>query len=166
MNQLTLEAKESIILQVLNRKDTSIESIARLNNVGVSTLGRWLRNYRAGKSLSYGISEAKVPHDLRRQAQLNHMIATHHLDELSLGEYCRQHGLYSHQLNQWREEFMKDPISKQQAFNSSKEIKALQAENKALKKELRRKDKALAETSALLILKKKAHLIWGESEED
>ena len=46
------------------------------------------------------------------------------------------------------------------------ETRQLREENKRLKKELRRKDKALAETSALLVLKKKAHLIWGELEDD
>jgi hypothetical protein len=39
-------------------------------------------------------------------------------------------------------------------------------ENRTLKKELRRKDKALAETTALLVLKKKAASIWGEPEDD
>jgi len=42
----------------------------------------------------------------------------------------------------------------------------MKAKNKKLESELRRKDKALAEASALLILKKKANLIWGESEDD
>ena len=46
------------------------------------------------------------------------------------------------------------------------EMKALQKENEQLKKDLRRKDKALAETSALLVLKKKANLIWGDLEDD
>lgn len=46
------------------------------------------------------------------------------------------------------------------------ETRQLREENKRLKKELRRKEKALAETSALLVLKKKAHLIWGEPEDD
>jgi hypothetical protein len=46
------------------------------------------------------------------------------------------------------------------------EYKLLKAENKKLKSDLMRKEKALAEATALLILKKKAHLIWGEGEED
>ena len=46
------------------------------------------------------------------------------------------------------------------------ELKKLKAEIKLLKKELNRKDRALAETSALLILKKKANLIWGKDEDD
>ena len=39
-------------------------------------------------------------------------------------------------------------------------------ENKSLKKDLSRKEKALAETAALLVLKKKAQEIWGEPEDD
>jgi len=35
-----------------------------------------------------------------------------------------------------------------------------------LKKELRRKDKALAETAALLVLQKKVRAIWGNDEDD
>jgi cytidylate kinase len=46
------------------------------------------------------------------------------------------------------------------------ELKALKEENKRLEKEIRRKDKALAEAAALLILKKKAAMIFGEREED
>ena len=46
------------------------------------------------------------------------------------------------------------------------ELSEMKAKNKKLESELRRKDKALSEASALLILKKKANLIWGESEDD
>ena len=51
-------------------------------------------------------------------------------------------------------------------FLGSPELKKLKAINKKLKVDLNRKDKALAEASALLILKKKADSIWGEDEED
>ena len=37
---------------------------------------------------------------------------------------------------------------------------------KELERELRRKDKALAETAALLVLKKKAQAIWGDREDE
>ena len=46
------------------------------------------------------------------------------------------------------------------------EARSLRQENRDLKKELRRKEKALAETAALLVLKKKAASIWGEPEDD
>ena len=53
--------------------------------------------------------------------------------------------------------------NKNQALQS--ENKKLKNENKQLALELRRKEKALAEAAALLILKKKADLIWGVDEE-
>lgn len=37
--------------------------------------------------------------------------------------------------------------------------------NRMLERELARKEKALAETAALLVLRKKAQAIWGESED-
>ena len=52
-----------------------------------------------------------------------------------------------------------------ESMKTHAETRQLRAEVKSLKKELHRKDKALAETSALLVLKKKAHLIWGDDED-
>jgi hypothetical protein len=37
---------------------------------------------------------------------------------------------------------------------------------KELERNLHRKEKALAETAALLVLRKKAQAIWGESEDE
>ena len=48
---------------------------------------------------------------------------------------------------------------------SRTEIKNLKHENKVLKKALNRKEKALAETAALLVLQKKVHEIWGSDED-
>ncbi|VVS91726.1 hypothetical protein DBB_48450 [Desulfoluna spongiiphila] len=42
----------------------------------------------------------------------------------------------------------------------------LQKRLKKVEKELLRKDKALAETAALLVLRKKANAIWGDSEDE
>ena len=46
------------------------------------------------------------------------------------------------------------------------ELKQAKKKIKELEADLRKKEKALAEASALLVLKKKAHLIWGEEEDD
>ena len=91
------------------------------------------------------------------------MLATYGLGEEELGRWCRQHGVHTHHLVQWRRELIEG--GSEQA-NLSKEARSLREENRVLKKDLRRKEKALAETTALLVLKKKAALIWGESEDD
>ena len=165
MNQLSLEAKESVIQQAINRGNKSIESIARINNVGVSTLQKWLRRYREGQPLKQGSKKNALPNELSRTEQFSHIMSTNNLDDVSLGKYCREHGLYSHQITKWREELMKEPSNAINLAQKS-ELKRLKEENKQLHKELRHKEKALAEASALLIMKKKADLIWGGNGED
>ena len=83
----------------------------------------------------------------------------------SPGEYCRKHGIYTHHLTQWKQAFM-NMNSHNKTTKHQTEIKVLKAENKTLKKELHRKEKALAETAALLVLKKKVHEIWGADEDN
>lgn len=164
MVHLSLEAKEAIVLKAINRGSQTVESIARGNNVGASTLQKWLRRYREGKPLDGSTRRSSTSTVLSRAEQFKHILATHKLDDVSLGKYCREHGLYSHQLTQWRETCMQTPQTNH--YPQQAEFKQLKAENKQLQRELRRKEKALAEASALLIMKKKADLIWGADEDD
>ena len=164
MSQLSSEAKEAIVLKALNRGDTTLESIAQANNIGYSTLQKWLKRHQEGIPLGRKTNQSKSSHGLTRTEQFNHLLATSKLDDVSLGKYCREHGLYSHQLTAWRDAFMTTPNSKTPAEQT--ELKKLKKENQQLQKELRRKDKALAEASALLVMKKKADLIWGANVDD
>ena len=84
------------------------------------------------------------------------------LNESERAEYCRKRGLYPQQITAWRRacESATDWAGKrgwQQA--------GVDREVRSLKRELQRKEKALAETAALLTLSKKARAIWGESED-
>lgn len=165
MQKLSLATKEAIVQQALNRGTKPLELIARENNIGYSTLQKWIRKVSQGQPLTRA-SKSKHGANVRSQTeQFNHILATHNLDEVSLGKYCRKHGIYSHQLKTWRESFMSSP-QKTKNPNQSLELKQLRDENKRLQKDLRRKEKALAEASALLIMKKKADLIWGVNEGD
>ena len=154
---VSTQTKESIISKALSRGDTPLRDIAQQNNVGYSTIQRWIREHGTG---NYNSNTAGT----KIEEKLNHIIATANLDDVSLGAYCRQHGLYSHQLTQWRNDMITTSSNKN--GSNKQELKLLKKENKKLQKELKRKDKALAEVSALLILKKKADLIWGKNEED
>ena len=165
MTHLSPEAKEAIVLKALTRGSDSIASIAKANNVGASSLNKWLRRYREGLPFSANTHSANKKTDLSRADKFQHILSAHGLDEVSLGAYCRQHGLYSHQLTEWKKQLMKDD-SKMTNQQQQAEVKALKEENKRLQHDLNRKDKALAEASALLIMKKKADLIWGVSEAD
>lgn len=160
---LSTSAKEIIIKKALSGEQT-IKQIALANNIGFSTLQKWIRRFKTESSL-----EKQFTHDNKQPVTLaerfKHLQATAGQEDVIVGAYCRKHGLYPHQLTQWEAEFMTKDTSKKQQESAS-ELKALRAENSSLKKIILRKDKALAETVALLVLKKKASQIWGDGEED
>ena len=89
------------------------------------------------------------------------------MNQAELSEYCRKKGLFAEQITAWKENCLQGNAA---VVNQSKEEKrqALLVRNevKELKRELRRKDQALAETAALLVLRKKMHAIWGEDEDE
>ncbi len=86
------------------------------------------------------------------------------LDEEKMNAYCREQGVYSHQVKQWKEDFSNGHSSVSKV-KSQTQLKQLKRENKTLKKDLNRKEKALAETAALLVLQKKVTAIWGSDED-
>ena len=77
------------------------------------------------------------------------------LDEAQVSETCRAKGIYLHHIEQWKNEFL-GSSSNQDKVAERAETRQLKVENQELKKELHREDKALAETAALLVLKKKS----------
>ena len=127
--------------------------------MALSTAHGWLKKY--GNDIDKPKELKKSPNDWTLEERFNILVETVGLTEEARGIYCRQKGIYQYQLNEWHEIFMKTKIDSKNNEELA-ELKALRAENKALKKELLRKDKALAETSALLILKKKRIIFGGE----
>lgn len=163
MSHLTPEGKKAIVEKALNRKDKTLSEIAKTHNVGFSTLQKWIRRYKDDNPNILTEAPSSSEH-LTRAVQLEHLLATAGLDDIGLGAYCREHGLYSFQIQQWKNEFMTNNDS-QKKLETRSELRMLRAENKMLKKDLLRKDRALAETTALLVLKKKASLLFGERED-
>ena len=95
------------------------------------------------------------------------MLETAHLNEAQLAQYCRSKGLFIEQIVEWRRACQEANASsvdrnREQRYQSKSDRKEI----KQLKKELQRKEKALAEAAALIILRKKAQAIWGDPEED
>jgi transposase len=157
------EFKESVIQKVLT-SDRPQHEIASEVGIGRSTLQYWLRVYRKN-----GVNEMprkeKRPRDWTAEERFAALMETARMSNEELGAWCRRHGLHTHHLEQWKREALSGCGDIQKRSENSK-IRSLQQENKALKKELKRKEKALAETAALLVLKKKAESIWGEGAED
>lgn len=164
MSKLSTEAKQAIVEKVLAKDGRTVREIAEAHNIGYSTLHRWLKNNRDNGIIDTG-KPVKNSQALSLSERFQHLMATASLDDTAIGIYCRENGLYAVQLTQWKEAFMtKEPAIKKQ--DNLAELKALRLENKQLKQDVKRKNSALAEATALLILKKKANLIWGEAEDD
>ena len=164
MRKLSAEAKQAIIDKVLARDGRTVVEIAKLHNISYSTLQKWIRKVRNGDIID-PVKSVKDNQALSLSERFTHLMATASLDETAVGIYCREHGLYAIQLTQWKEAFMtqKPDLKKQDNLT---ELRTLRLENKRLKQDVKRKNSALAEATALLVLKKKASLIWGEVDED
>jgi transposase-like protein len=137
--------------------------------VGVhrSTLSRWLQ--RAGeenkvKGNGHMTREGPVrPDDLPPGEKLLLVTEAAQLSEEELGAFLRSHGLHEAQLEEWRQaalEALQKP--KKRKPGKSPEAKKI----KDLEQELARKDKALAEVTALLALKKKLDALLGDEDDD
>jgi transposase len=162
MKRIPQETKEAIVKKSLADKCVNLKLLAKQNNIGYSTLIKWRLEYKAGKFNNTQGDSRK--NQLSQTERFQHILATAALDEHSLGVYCRERGLYAVQLTEWKNEMMTKNDDKKNS-ELLLEIKALREENKNLKQEVNRKDRALAETAALLVLKKKANSIWGDPED-
>ena len=95
------------------------------------------------------------------------VLETASFNEAELAQYCRSKGLFVEQVSQWREVCQQANAAPSELNRELREqSKSDRKEIKQLKKDLQRKEKALAEAAALIILRKKAQAIWGEPEED
>ena len=148
----------------------SVPELSKKTGISKTALYKWLAKYKNIKSSTEeNMSQQKTipirPQNWSSVDKLNAVIITASMNEEEVGAYCRQHGIYSKHLIEWKQAMMeglKPSINKEQRVENFK----LKSEIKSLQSDLTRKEKALAETSALLILKKKANLIWGDGKDD
>lgn len=131
--------------------------LAKELGVTPSTIRSWRRQYQ-GKNMAKNKDGQWSAED-----KFSAVIETAKMGEAELGVYCRQHGIYTHQLDLWREQCIA-PLRK--GRKTDPEMKQIHNELQRLKKELNRKEKALAEAAALLVLKKKVAALWDDSEDE
>ena len=148
--------KEQAIEKVLQRDYKTIQTVADELNVNHYTLKSWLRTYRRESMSKTPIS--KRPKDWSTEERFQLLMASSALEGEALNAFCRQKGIFTHHLEAWKKAF----LSPQQSMIKTASDKVLRDEVKLLKKELNRKEKALAETAALLVLQKKFNAFWEE----
>lgn len=159
--------KIQAVEKALNRSsDVTLKEIANSLGVGHSTLGKWLIQSRKEvfnnpvKTTMTSMKEEKRPQDWTPEERLNMIIDCASLRGEKLNAHCRKMGVYTHHIEQWKQDFIGGSVGPS-ASQSSAQLKSLNKENKSLKTELNRKEKALAEAAALLVLQKKVEgLCW------
>ncbi len=154
----TQSYKIQAVEKALSRSaQTSLQEIADSLGVGYSTLGKWISKSRKHELENVDPmikTKEKRPQDWSLEERLNIVITCASQDEEKMNAYCREQGVYLHHVKQWKDDFANGSSSANKVKLQT-QLKQLKKDNKALKQELNRKEKALAETAALLVLQKK-----------
>ena len=154
--------KREMIRKMSSPNARSTRELARETGVHQTTLSHWKREAGKLDDMSKKIKKQKRPADKTPDEKLDLVLEASLLADDELGEFLRRNGLHEADLVRWREEALVGLGDRRQEKSRSLDVKRI----RALEKELTRKDKALAETAALLVLKKKAQAIWGDADDD
>lgn len=158
--------RKAEILELLKPPfNKNYKELSKEEGIPPSTIYTWQQ--KAEKMGNQMRNTTKNKSKLSAQQQLTIIIETATLNESELSEYCRSHGLYPAEIQEWTKMIV-------HGFNQAKMVKqgektkvaSAQKQIKILEKELKRKEKALAEAAALLVLRKKLAAFYGEDKED
>ena len=148
---------EQAVIKLLTRGKRTIREVALELNVNYQTARNWTKKGAANKAV---VSEPKEkrPQDWSSSEQLQALNETHALSGEALQTWCRERGLFAHHLSSWKTVF----CAPAKALADTGPWRSLKNENEQLRRELLRKEKALSEAAALLMLQKKFRALWED----
>ena len=141
--------------RLLPPESAAAEVVAREIGVGVDTLERWR---------SEALAQPARERVWTAAARLEAVITTAAMDEAARSAWCRANGVYPQQLAQWRVVATAALAEPQEATGATLQTKQDRRRIKQLERELQRKERALAEAAALLVLSKKVEAIFNKGE--
>ena len=147
--------KEQALLKARHRGKRSILSLASELNIPHGTLKRWIQESANAAEQELGQISPVFDGQAASWSPLQRLTAlqeSYALKGSALAGWCREHGVFEHQLAQWRDEFCTPAVPASR--EASIAFRDLQRQHEQLQRELRRKEKALAEVAALLVLQK------------
>jgi hypothetical protein len=143
----------------------AIRRLSQEEGISEATLHKWRAEAR-GKGQLLPDSDAG-PEGWSSRDKFAVVLETAALNEADLAEYCRKRGVFPAQIKAWRAACEQandwDRASTARLGQATREDRK---RVKDLERELARKEKALAEAAALLVLRKKAYAIWGDGGEE
>jgi transposase-like protein len=165
VNRYSAERKGAILRRMMPPENKPVSELAKENRISEQTLYTWRRSLK-----SQGVpvpGNGKNAEEWSSTDKFGVVLETARMNEAELAEYCRSKGLFVEQISNWREACQQANVAPAERNRELREQgKSDRKEIKQLKKDLQRKEKALAEAAALIILRKKAQAIWGEPEDD
>ena len=155
MPQYSPAFKSRMLRRLVGPSAVSANALAKEVGVHQPLLSRWLRESRNVEDMG-----ASKKRKWTGAEKLRVVIAARGLSETELGALLRREGVHEAELTAWQ-------AAAEAALNDTsrrgvRSADALRVHE--LERELRRKDAALAETAALLVLKKKVQEIWGDED--
>ncbi|MEQ6389308.1 transposase [Bacillaceae bacterium S4-13-58] len=161
----TEEMKESILKRMMPPNNESVSQISQELGITEPTLYKWRKEARAAGNPTPG--GGQVSEQWSSEDKFLVVMETYAMNQADLAEYCRKKGLYKEQIEVWRESCLNaNGLETNHTKQLNQELKEEKRKAKTLEKDLRKKEKALAEAAALLLLRKKAQAIWGDQEDE
>lgn len=154
--------KVGILKKVLPPENRSIAEISRETGVNQQTIRNWIKQHESGNFKD--VSAESCPRFMTPKEKYQVLLEAAGISEDDRGGFLRERGIHSEHLTIWDQE-LREMIDKK-PDPKDQELKELKKKNKELEKELQRKEKALAEAAALLVLKKKLDSLTKDREDD
>ena len=149
------EFRQAIVKKLLSRGANTVEQFCEENGLAISSVTRWQSECANVARMNHKKNKSKLsPENI-----LKVISETYSLNEEDLGLYLRKNGLHTSQITEWRKDILAS-MNQPKIFINKKDARDSKIND--LEKNLRKKNAALAEVSALLILQKKANLLWPD----
>jgi transposase len=149
--------KDRAVARLLPPESAPVQTVSQALGVSVATLERWRAD---------ALSEPGREQVWTAAARLQAVIATAGMDEAQRSAWCRERGVYATQLLQWKDDATSALGESRDERVSPQSIREDRKRIKELEREIRRKDRALAEAAALLVLSKKMEAIFQRAEDE
>jgi len=144
-----------VVARLLPPESADIGEVSKEVGVSVQTLERWREDAQTMPARGRAWSAA---------ARLEAVITVAAMDEAGKNVWCREQGVFPTELDRWRMSATTALAEPEDVRASPQATRADKKRIKELERELLRKDKALAETAALLVLSKKVAAIFNKGE--
>ena len=165
MPRYSQERKAAILKKLLPPHNRSVPDVAREEGLCEATLYNWRKQLKDNGVPVPG-NELNTE-QWSAEAKFAVVVETATFSAAELSEYCRSKGLYPEQVKEWKEACVNGTrLSETHSLAEKRQLQQDRKRIQKLERELRRKDKALAEAAALLVLSKKLNAFYGIDEED